>query len=434
MSPPAPERRAPSIARALRHRNYRLFFAGQSVSLVGTWVTRVATSWLVYRLTGSALVLGMVGFFGQIPTLLLAPLAGVLVDRWDRHRILVVTQALSLLQSLALGALTLAGAITVPQVLALQAVQGIINAFDTPARQAFVVRMVEDRADLPNAIALNSSMVNGSRVLGPSIGGVVIAAVGEGWCFMLDAVSYLAVLASLLAMRVPRDAPPRTDGRVIDELRVGFRYVVGFPPVRTALLLLAVVSTVGQPYTVLMPAIASRTLGGGPHTLGWLMAASGCGALVGALYLASRRSVLGLGRVMNVATAVFGAGLVAFGLSRSLAVSLLVLPVVGAGFMVEMASTNTILQTIVEERLRGRVMAFYTMAFLGTAPLGSLLAGVVADRVGPAATVVGGGIACLAAAAWFATRLPALRALVRPIYVERGILAASQEGVGAKAL
>ena len=427
-------RTRPAIARALRHRNYRLFFGGQSVSLVGTWITRVATSWLVYRLTGSALVLGIVGFCGQIPTLLLAPIAGVLVDRWDRHRILVVTQALSLLQSLALGALTLAGVITVPQVLALQAVQGIINAFDTPARQAFVVRMVDDRADLPNAIALNSSMVNGSRVIGPSIGGVVIAAVGEGWCFMLDAVSYLAVLASLLAMRVPRDAAPPSEARVLDELRVGYRYVAGFTPVRSALLLLALVSTMGQPYTVLMPAIASRTLGGGPHTLGWLMAASGLGALGGALYLASRRSVLGLGRAMAVATATFGAGLVAFGLSRSLALSLAVLPVVGAGFMIEMASTNTILQTIVEERLRGRVMSFYTMAFLGTAPLGSLLAGLAADRIGPAPTVVLGGVACVAAAGWFALRLPRLRALVRPIYVERGILAAAEADAGAKSL
>src|SRR5690349_629281 len=428
------DEQSPRLLRALRHRNYRLLFSGQSVSLVGTWITRIATSWLVYRLTGSALLLGIVGFCGQIPTLILSPFAGVLVDRHDRHRILIITQVFSMLQSLALGALTLAGVITVPHVLALQAFQGIINAFDTPARQAFVVRMVEDRADLPNAIALNSSMVNGSRVIGPSIGGVVIAAVGEGWCFMLDAVSYLAVLASLLAMRVARDAPAPTDARVLDELRVGYRYVVGFAPVRSALLLLALVSTMGQPYTVLMPAIASRTLGGGPHTLGWLMAASGLGALGGALYLASRRSVLGLGRAMTVATAVFGAGLVAFGLSRSLALSLAVLLVVGAGFMIEMASTNTILQTIVEERLRGRVMAFYTMAFLGTAPLGSLLAGVVADRFGPTLTIVVGGCACLAAAGWFATRLPALRQLVRPIYVERGILAASEEDAGAKSL
>lgn len=421
-SPRIAARPGPRLTRALRSRNYRLFFGGQSVSLVGTWITRIATSWLVYRLTGSVLLLGVVGFCGQIPTLLLAPLAGVLVDRWDRHRILVVTQVLSMLQSAALAALTFAGAITVADVLALQLAQGVINAFDTPARQAFVVQLVEDRADLPNAIALNSSMVNGSRVIGPSIGGALIAAVGEGWCFALDALSYVAVIASLLAMRVPREARRRPETHIVEELRQGFAYVAGFPPVRSVLLLLALVSTMGMPYTVLMPAVARDVLHGGPHTLGALMTATGLGALAGALYLASRESVLGLGRVMVGATATFGAGLVAFSLSRTVWLSLALLPVVGAGFMVQMASANTIIQTIVEERLRGRVMAFYTMAFLGTAPIGSLLAGVAADRVGAPATILLGGVACLAAAAWFALRLPALRELVRPIYVERGIL------------
>jgi MFS family permease len=414
------------LTRALQSRNYRLFFGGQSVSLVGTWITRIATSWLVYRLTGSLLLLGIVGFCGQIPTLLLAPFAGVLVDRWDRHRILLVTQVLSMLQSLALALLVFGGRITVPWVLVLQVMQGIINAFDTPARQAFVVEMVEDRADLPNAIALNSSMVNASRILGPSIGGVVIAAVGEGWCFMIDAVSYLAVIASLVAMHVtPRERPPR-DTRMREELKTGFQYVSQFVPVRSALLLLALVSLMGMPYTVLMPAIASNLLHGGPHTLGFLMTASGVGALGGALYLASRRSVLGLGRVMTFATAAFGVGLVLFSFSRVLWLSLLVLPIVGAGMMVTMASTNTILQTVVEERLRGRVMAFYTMAFLGTAPIGSLLAGVAADRIGPTNTIFAGGLSCIAAAAWFARRLPLLRTLVRPIYVERGIIAAAE--------
>jgi MFS family permease len=397
------------------------------VSLVGTWITRIATSWLVYRLTGSSLLLGVVGFCGLIPTLLLGPVAGVYADRWNRHRVLVVTQALSMLQSLALGVLALAGVITVAEVLALQVVQGIINAFDTPARQAFVVTMIDDRADLPNAIALNSSMFNASRIIGPSIGGVIIAAVGEGWCFMLDALSYLAVLASLVAMRVPRERPARTGTRVGEELRTGFRYVSGFAPVRTMLLLLALVSIVTMPYTVLMPAIASRTLHGGAHTLGFLMTASGAGALVGAFYLASRRSVLGLGRVAATAIAVCGLGLVAFGLSRTLWVSLLVLPLVGAGLMVTTAATNTVLQTVVSEELRGRVMAFYTMAFLGTAPLGSLLSGVLAERLGEAETVIGSGAACVVGALWFATRLPRLRRQVHPVYVERGILPVETE-------
>ena len=419
-------RERPRLTRALASRNYRLFFSGQSVSLVGTWITRVATSWLVYRLTGSVLLLGVVGFCGQIPTLVLAPFAGVFVDRWDRHRILVVTQALSLAQSAALAVLTLSGVITVPHVLLLQLAQGAINAFDTPARQAFVSELVEDRADLPNAIALNSSMVNGSRIIGPSIGGLVIGAVGEGWCFALDALSYVAVIASLLLMRLVARPRPRRDTRMREELAVGFRYVTRFVPVRSALVLLSLVSVAGMPYTVLMPAVSTNVLHGGPHTLGFLMTASGAGALGGALYLASRRSVVGLGRAMAVASITFGVALAAFSLSRSLWLSLLVLPLVGAGMMITMAATNTVIQTIVSEELRGRVMAFYTMAFLGTAPIGSLIAGLVADRLGPQRTILFGGLSCIAAGVWFTLRLPRLRELVRPIYVERGILAAAQ--------
>jgi MFS family permease len=425
---------AAHLTRALRHRNYRLFFSGQTVSLVGTWITRIATSWLVYRLTHSVFLLGVVGFFGQIPTLLLAPFAGVLVDRWNRHRILLVTQVLSMLQSAALAALTFAGIITVVDILVLQVVQGVINAFDTPARQAFVVEMVSDRADLPNAIALNSSMVNASRIIGPSVGGILIAIAGEGWCFALDAISYLAVIASLVAMRLG-EIPARTaQTRLLEELRSGLRYVTGFPPVRDSLLLLALVAMMGMPYTVLMPAIAANVLHGGPHTLGYLMTASGFGALGGAFFLASRRSVLGLGRVIVMAGVAFGAGLIAFSFSRRLWLSLVILPVVGGGMMVEMASTNTILQTIVEDEIRGRVMSYYTMALLGTAPLGSLFAGFVADHIGPMLTITLGGAACVLAAAVFGLRLPTLRVHVRPIYLERGILAAAEIEGGTKSL
>jgi MFS family permease len=416
-------RRLPRITRALRHRNYRLFFGGQSASLIGTWITRVATSWLVYRLTGSELLLGLVGFCGQIPTLLLTPLTGVLVDRWHRHRILLVTQGLSMMQSFVLAALTFAGVIRVWQVLVLQVAQGVINAFDTPARQAFVVEMVEDRADLPNAIALNSSMVNGSRVLGPSIGGAIIAAVGEAWCFAIDGISYLFVIASLLAMRLPvREHVHLPGADLASEIRGGLDYVTGSVPIRTALILLAIVSAMGMPYTVLMPVVADRVLDGGPSTLGLLMTATGVGALGGALYLASRTSVVGLGRVIMCATMLFGASLIAFSASRTLWLSLALLPLVGAGFMIQMAATNTVLQTLVEDRFRGRVMAFYTMAFLGTAPIGSLLAGVLADRIGAPLTIALGGGVCCIAAFWFGSKLPLLRALVRPIYVERGIL------------
>jgi MFS family permease len=413
------------VLRALRSRNFRLYFGGQSLSLIGTWITRVATSWLVYRLTGSLLLLGIVGFFSQIPTLLLAPFAGVLVDRWDRHRMLVITQTLSMLQSAALAWFTFAGTISVTDILVLQCAQGVINAFDTPARQAFVVQMVAEPADLANAIALNSTMVNGSRIIGPTISGLIIAAAGEGWCFTIDAISYLAVIGSLLAMRDWRPSGDHRGARMIDELKAGFAYVSGFQPVRTALLLLALLSIMGMPYTVLMPAVASRVLHGGAHTLGFLMTASGLGAVSGALYLASRRSVIGLGRVIPIACALFGIGLVAFSFSKVLWLSLAILPFVGGGFMVSLASTNTIIQTVVDDRLRGRVMAFFAMAFLGTAPIGSLISGVIADRIGAPGTIRLGGVACIGGAIWFAAQLPTIRRLIRPIYIERGILTAT---------
>ncbi|HEX3584043.1 MAG TPA: MFS transporter [Thermoanaerobaculia bacterium] len=415
------------LTRALSHRNYRLFFAGQTVSLVGTWLTRVATSWLVYRLTKSELLLGVTGFAGQIPLLVLAPFAGVYVDRWNRHRVLVVTQILSALQSLALAVLALMKVITVAEVIALQVVQGFINAFDTPARQAFVVEMVDDRADLPNAIALNSAMFNASRIVGPSVAGIIIALVGEGWCFMIDAISYVAVILSLLAMHVsPRDVS-RRGARMLEELRSGWRYVSRFAPVRELLLNVALVGTLGMPYAVLMPVFASNVLHGGAHTYGILMTATGAGALVGTFYLASRHSVLGLGKVIVFATAILSTGLIAFSLSHSLWLSLTVLPLVGAGMMLQAASANTILQTVVDEELRGRVMAFYSVAVLGTQPIGSLVAGVVADRIGAPRTILIGALACVVTGAWFAYRRPSLAKHVRPIYVERGILQPVEE-------
>ena len=415
------------LTRALQHRNYRLFFAGQSVSLVGTWVTRIATSWLVYRLTGSELLLGITGFAGQIPLLILTPFAGVLADRWNRHRILVITQVLSALQSLALAVLALSGKITVTHVILLQVAQGVINAFDTPARQAFVVEMVEDRADLANAIALNSSMFNGSRIIGPSIGGLVIAAVGEGWCFMIDAISYAAVIVSLLLMRLPARPVQTGRTRMFEELKGGFGYVFGFAPVRELLLNVALVGTMGMPYAVLMPVFAAKVLHGGASTQGLLMTASGVGALIGTVYLASRHSVVGLGKVIVAATMLLSAALIVFSFSHTLWLSLVVLPFVGAGMMLQAASANTILQTIVDEHLRGRVMAFYTVAVLGTMPIGSLVAGVLADRIGAPRTILIGAVACIVAGAWFAFRRPMLAQYVRPIYIERGILPPVEE-------
>jgi MFS family permease len=395
-----------TISRALRHRNYRLFFAGQGTSLIGTWLTRVAMSWLVYRLTHSALVLGTVGFAGQMPTFLLAPIAGVLIDRWDRRRVLVVTQVLAMLQSALLAFFSLTGTITVWHVLVLGAFQGLINAFDTPARQTFVVEMVDSRDDLPNAIALNSSMVNAARLIGPSIGGVLIAAIGEGWCFAADAVSYLAVIASLLAMRLAPRAPRTRTTRVLVELREGLRYVASVVPIRSILLLLAFVSFTGIPYMVLMPIFAAQVLHGGPHTLGLLTASSGAGAVTGVLWLAARRGALGLPRVVCAAGLAFGMGLLAFGLSRSIWLSVPCMLVTGAGMMVQMAASNTLLQTLVEDDKRGRVMSFYTMAFFGMMPLGSLAAGVLGSRIGAPATVTWGGVATIAAVLLYARQLP----------------------------
>jgi len=418
------------ILRALAHKNYRLFFAGHSISLIGTWMTRIATAWLVYRLTGSALLLGVVGFAGQIPSFLLAPLAGVLVDRWNRQRLLVITQVLAMFQSLALALLTMTGLIKMWHVIVLSVLQGLINSFDMPARQAFVVEMVEKREDLANAIALNSSMVNAARLLGPSIGGVVIAAVGEGWCFMIDAVSYIAVIASLLAMTITaRVIQPTKDANVFQQLREGWSYATHFAPIRNVLLLLALVSLVGMPYTVLMPVFANDVLHGGPNTLGLLMAASGVGALVGALFLAARKTVLGLGKFIPLMAGAFGAGLIAFSFTRVLWLSLALMVVTGLGFMVQMAVSNTVLQTIVDEDKRGRVMSFYTMAFMGTAPFGSLLAGSVADRIGTPHTLLCGGIGCILGALWFATTLSDLRRDVRPIYERIGILPEVATGI-----
>ncbi len=414
------------LLRALRSRNYRLFFEGQLVSLVGTWMTRVATAWLVYRLTHSAFLLGLTGFAGQAPIFFLTPLAGVWVDRWNRHRTLIVTQILSMLQSFALAALTLSGLITIWELIALVAFQGVINAVDMPARQAFVVEMIERREDLGNAIAMNSSMVNGARLVGPAVAGVVIAAVGEGYCFLIDGFSYLAVIASLVAMRVTAGPRPERQ-RMTTELIEGWRYVRDSHPIRAVLLFLALVSLVGMPYTVLMPIFAGTVLHGDAHTLGFLMAASGVGALLGAITLAMRPTVLGLGRVIVISATLFGAGLIGLGVSRTVWWSLVAVAVAGYGMMRHMAASNTILQTIVDEDKRGRVMAYYSMAFQGISPFGSLVAGAVAAKAGAPWTMIGGGALCAIGAVMFQRELPTLRRLVRPIYREMGILVEGPE-------
>jgi MFS family permease len=413
--------------RALRAPNFRLFFSGQSISLIGTWMTRIATSWLVYRLTGSAWLLGIVGFMGQIPTFLLAPFAGVWVDRWNKRSVLVWTQVLAALQSLVLAALTLSHRITVRDILALSVLQGLINAFDMPGRQAFLVEMVDDKRDLGNAIALNSSIVNVARLIGPSLAGLVISLYGEGWCFLIDGVSYFAVIASLLMMQLRPMAVLERGDSLFQQLREGWQYVSNFLPIRNLLLLFAVISLMGMPYTVLMPVFASQVLHGGPHTFGFLMASAGVGALVSAVLLALRKTVKGLLRMVPISAAIFGAGLVAFGFSHILWLSLALMLVVGFGMMQGMAASNTIIQTLAPADKRGRVMSFYTMAFVGMAPFGSLLAGGLAHVMTASWAVVITGSCCVLGAAWFWRQMGAVRAAIRPIYREMGIIRPAPE-------
>jgi MFS family permease len=412
--------------RAMRHRNFRLFFGGQSISLIGTWMTRIATSWLVYRLTKSAVLLGTVGFAGQIPTFLLAPLAGVIVDRIDRRQVLIWTQTLAMVQSLVLAWLTLSHRINITEIVILSVFQGLINAFDMPGRQSFMIRMVEDRADLSNAIAINSSMVNVARLIGPSLAGLVIAATNEGWCFFVDGVSYIAVIASLLMMRIPREQLLHHGVTMIEQLRQGWVYVAESLPIRNILLLFCVISLMGWPFMVLMPIFAAQVLHGGPHTLGFLMGAVGVGSLLSAIMLVLRRTVRGMLKIIPIGGAVFGVGLIAFGLSHNFWLSLPMLFLVGYGMMQGVTTSNTLLQTLVDEKMRGRVMSYYTMAFVGMAPFGSLLAGAMAHAIGAPRTIIVSGIACIIGALWFTTQLGAIRRDMRPIYERLGIISSAK--------
>jgi MFS family permease len=410
--------------RALRHRNFQLFFVGQTISVIGNWMTRLATTWLVYHMTHSALLLGIVSFAGQIVSFALGPFAGVWVERLDRRKLLVWTQTAAAVQSLALAALTLAQVITLWEIIALTAMQGMINAFDMPGRQSFLVRMVEDRNDLSNAIAINSSMANGARLIGPAIAGLMIAAVGEGWCFLIDGVSYFAVIASLLLMRIQSvDRRPASTG-VLEQMREGWDYVRGSRPIRTILLLFSLISLMGYPYAVLLPVFAAQILHGGAATLGWLTAASGIGALVSALSLAVRKSVVGLTRMLQIASAMLGCALILFGFSHTLWLSLVLMVFAGFGLMQGAAATNTIIQSLVPEDKRARAMSYYTMAFFGAAPFGSLLAGTLAHRIGAPHTVIFTGACSLAGSLWFTFHLPKVNQAIHPLYQEMGLLPA----------
>lgn len=409
---------------AFSSRNYRLFFAGQGISLIGTWMTQLATIWLVYDLTKSPLMLGVVGFCSQIPSFFLSPFGGVFVDRFSRHRTLIGTQILAMIQSLALAGLALTGVIHVWHIIALSLFQGFINAFDAPARQAFVPELVERREDLANAIAVNSTMFNGARLIGPAIGGLLLARVGAGYCFLIDGVSYIAVIIGLLAMRIKQRKTLVTDANPWQRIKEGFDYTFGFPPIRAILLLSALVSLMGMQYTVIVPIFAEEILKGGAETLGFLMAGSGVGALAGGIYLVSRKTVVGLGQVIVLAPALLGMGLIGFAFSRLLPLSLFAMLFVGLGTILQVAASNTVLQTIVEDDKRGRVMSFFSMSFLGVVPFGSLLGGALSERIGAPNTLIIDGIACILGCVFFAKQLPALKQMVLPIYRRIGILPA----------
>lgn len=406
--------------RAFRSRNYRLFFVGQCVSLIGTWMQQVAVGWLVYRLTGSATWLGVMAFAAQAPTFFITPLAGAFADRWDRKRMFVTTQTLAMMQALLLAVVTLGGAVTVGRLVLLSLGLGLINAVDAPVRQSLVPDLVAAPADLPNAIALNSSLINGARLVGPALAGVLIASIGEGGVFLLNGASYLAVIAALLALQIPKRPTVRGSHGIFSEVVAGWRYVAGSVPIRSILLLLAAVSIASSPVSVLMPVVASQTLGGGPNTLGALSAANGCGALIAALLLARRPTIVGIGRWIVAGGVFMGTALIGFALSRHLALSVVLVLGCGWGLMTQMASCNTVVQAVADPAMRGRVMALYTLAFLGTMPFGSLIAGALANRIGTPPTLALGGVICLLASLAFGKRLPRIRRATRQTLAAQG--------------
>ncbi len=421
------KRRIPAALRSLEHRNFQLFFAGQLISLVGTWMQTVAQSWLVYRLTGSALLLGTVAFASQIPAFVLGPAGGIVADRWNRHRVVIGTQTASMILAFILAGLTLAGVVRVWEIFVLSALLGLVNAFDIPARQSFIVEMV-GKDYLMNAIALNSSMFNGARVVGPAVAGILVASIGEGWCFFVNAVSYIAVIIGLLMMKIVPRVVERHARSPLEDMIEGFRFVAHTRPVRALLLLMGLVSLVGIPYTVLMPIFADQILHGGARELGILMGATGVGALAGALTLAARTGLRGLARAVAISAAIFGATLVVFAYSRWFWFSVAVLIPVGFFMMLQMAATNTLIQSMVPDRLRGRVMAVYAMMLTGMAPMGALFAGAVAHTLGSPLTVAIGGVVCAAGAGVFAMHLPHIRGEARELILAQGMAAGEPPG------
>ena len=416
---------APRILRSLSSRNFRLYFGGQLVSLVGTWMQMIAMSWLVYRLTNSALWLGIIGFAGQVPTFVLAPVAGVAADRWNRRNIQLVTQTLSMLQAFLLAFLVWSDRAAVWQIVAMGLLLGIVNAFDAPARQAFVIDLVDRREDMTNAIAVNSIMFNMARLLGPGIAGLSIAIIGEAGCFFLNGVSFLAVIVAMLMMRLVPRKPVSRESRLWQELKDGAAYAFGFVPIRILLLFLALTSVMSMPLQTLMPVMAKEVLHAGPAMLGFLVAASGVGSLVGGIYLAQRRDVLGLERKIALAVGAYGAAIVLLAFTRRVWVAFPLAGVAGLGMMVQMASSNTLVQTLVDDHMRGRVMSFFTMSFMGMMPFGSLMGGALAGRIGAPRTLLFSGAVCLAGTVWFASRLDIWREHAHPVYEKKGMMSST---------
>ncbi len=410
------------VLRALKHRNYRLFFFGQGTSLIGTWMQMVAISWLVYRLTGSPFYLGLVSFCNLIPVFLVAPIAGVCADRWSRRRIIITTQILAMMQAFLLAAMVAFDSITLMRIILLSIFMGIINAFDMPARQAFVYEMVDSDEDLPNAIALNSLVFNMARQIGPLVAGFAIALVGEAACFFLNGVSFLAVICALAAMKLTRSSGPKHNGAVLAGMKDGLSYAFGFVPIRSILMYTAMMSLVAMPYAVLMPVFAKSILHGDSRTLGFLMGSVGLGAFIGAIFLARRKNVQGLEKVVIIAAGIFAAGTIGFSFSRNLWLSLLLVALPGFGIMVQMASINTILQTIVDDDKRGRVLSLHIMAFIGIIPLGNLLAGITAEYLGAPRTLLLSGLLSISVMVFLARKLPLIRRMIHPIYVRKGII------------
>ena len=419
---PKSKNRLAFASRAFSNRNYRLFFAGQGLSLIGTWMQSIAMSWLVYRLTGSAALLGLIVFVSMSPMFFVPSFAGVIIDRLNRRTVLVLTNSCALAQATALGILTITGHIAVWHIFVLGIFQGIVNAFDMPARQSFVIELVENKKDLTNAIAFNSAMFNGARLVGPALAGITVAAFGEGICFLLNALSFLAIIIALSAMKIQPKLKKMVVGHPFDDFKEGYRYVFGFLPIRYCILILALMTLFGMQHSTLMPIFAKDILHGGPHTLGFLVSASGIGALTSALYFTARKSVVGLEKFTASALALFGCANAVFSFSQNMAVSFFAMVVSGAGMMTVLLACNTIIQTVVEEDKRGRVMSFHAMASVGLYPFSSLIAGVAAARLGAPRVVLMSGACSVAAAFFFGRKVSPVRTAVRPVYIARGII------------